>query len=245
MKADFYSTKIQFNVLSEREDHEKAYDRLPDINLYFAMVDLVGSTNYRLAKGPKAGYLRGETFFSIVRNVVSPCTAVRTIKEIGDAVLVVSDEFRPLLETVILIDQVSYQIAALAGEEAYPFKVRSALNFGVVKRLKRLHEDYLGAAIDQLSRIMKADDRRTNTFIHESTYDHAKDIIGEYRDMVRVSDPIVLPHAVSKGSLRDIYYRELYMDHQAFNGFQSCFGPWAMSARQPQVVDEDAQSVQR
>ncbi len=232
-KVDFYATKIQANVIAERDDHEKSYDRLPDVPLFFGMVDLVKSSNYRLELGPKLGYARGETFFSMVRNVVSPCTAVRSIKEIGDAVLLVSTDARALTECLLLIDRVAHQLAAVAGDESYPFRVRAGLSFGLAKRLKRLNEDYLGSPIDQLARVLNAPDERTNLFIHEAAFDVIQGVLGDYDTFLSVSQSMQLSAAVTKGSSKPIYYRELIVDHGSLANFGENFKPWkdALSSR--------------
>jgi hypothetical protein len=66
MTIGLYASKIQAEVLAEREVLEKAYRDYPDANLYWCMVDLAKSSNYRLAIGPERGYVRGETFFSLI-----------------------------------------------------------------------------------------------------------------------------------------------------------------------------------
>src|ERR1043165_3459691 len=83
--VNFYATKVNALVLKQREDMAAAYDRHSETNAFWAFVDLKASSNYRIARGPKKGYVRGETFFSIVRAVIAPAEDVRLIKELGDA----------------------------------------------------------------------------------------------------------------------------------------------------------------
>ena len=118
------------------------------------MVDLVNSSNYRLLNGPKQGYVRGETFFTLIKNVISANNQVRLIKEIGDAVLLASDSLRPLIESIILINQISNNLKSTQPKELYPFEIRCGFSYGIAKKLIRPNEDFLGSSIDQLARII-------------------------------------------------------------------------------------------
>lgn len=124
MDVNLYATKIQAEVLRTREESESAYDRLPDQPLFFGFVDLAGSSNYRIINGPKKGYVRGETFFALIRTVIQSCVEVRLVKEIGDEVFLSSNTIRTLLESLLLIEQTAVQLAGVAGEERFPFDVR-------------------------------------------------------------------------------------------------------------------------
>ena len=60
-----------------------AYRDYPDANLYWCMVDLAQSSNYRLSYGPERGYIRGESFFTLIKAAIRPYAEIRMIKEIG------------------------------------------------------------------------------------------------------------------------------------------------------------------
>src|SRR4051812_42963113 len=123
MSYGLYASKIQAEVLAVRDSLAKAYRDYPDSNLYFCMVDLVQSSNYRLTKGPELGYIRGESFFALVDAATRPYADIHRFKEIGDAVLMFCPEFRQLLEAGLLMSQASRQLAFVAGDQTYPFAI--------------------------------------------------------------------------------------------------------------------------
>lgn len=224
--VSLYATKVQAIVLKHREDVEKAYDTYADEPLFLAFVDLAGSSNYRIANGPKKGYVRGETFFSMVHAAITPISAVKLIKEIGDEVLLAASSLRPVLESVILIDQAAYQLAPIVGNDRYPFRIRAGIGVGTCKMLRRPHEDYLGTAIDQLARIMTIRSEATNLLIHDEVYKREEAILQEYSSFLTVGQPKPVPFEQSKGMLEAIFYRELLVDREALTGFREYFQPW-------------------
>lgn len=232
MRVDFYTTTIQANITKERDLHEAAYTRYPDNTMWWCMVDLVSSSNFRLFHGPKEGYVRGETFFSLIRNVISPCTEIRCIKEIGDAVLLTSADPRAILECLILIDQVAYQISAIASTEKFPFAIRGAINFGVAKRLMRDKEDFLGSPIDTLSRIMSIKKEGCNLFIGEDAYIPSKEIVEEYRSFLNISNVKMMDNITSKNLMNPIYYRELTITRDSLLKYTDFFESWKKVAEQ-------------
>jgi len=226
MNVGFYATKLQALVMKEREEIEAGYERYPDSTGFWSFIDLVGSSNYRIVHGLKAGYVRGETFFSLVGAVVSRCVDLHLIKEIGDAVLLGCSSFRPLFECLVLVDQISRQMADLAGTQNFPFAIRGGIGFGPAKRLARRHEDFLGAPIDQLSRIMGIRSERSNLLIDEDAYNPSKDILQEYRPQIETGHPQLVPEAKSKGMVRSVYYREIIVDHESLPEFRNHFSYW-------------------
>jgi len=230
MRLDFYTTTIQANVVKERDHLESAYDRYPDATRFWCFIDLVSSSNYRICRGPKEGYIRSETFFSLIRNVITPCDDIHYINEIGDAVLLSSASFRPMFECLVLIDQVARQMASLFGDERYPFAIRGAIGFGTAKRLVRLNEAFVGTSIDLLSRIMSVRSDAINLYLHEDAYRSSREIVGEYSDFISLSEPKMLSQDVSKGILVDVCYREINVDSEELLRFQEFFIPWRDAA---------------
>lgn len=226
MNVGLYATKIQANALKTREEIESAYDRYPDQTLFWCFIDLVESSNYRIVHGPKKGYIRGETFFTLVDSVIASCPDVRLVKEIGDAVFLCSSDIRNIFECMILIDQTAQQLASVAGTDHYPFAIRAAIGFGVAKRLKRRHEDFIGIPIDQLARIMSIKSETANLFIHEDAYSPAADILPEYSDFLSIGEPKMVPADKSKQMLRPVYYREITIDYVTLFEFKEHFVPW-------------------
>lgn len=228
MNVAFYSAKIQSQVMRHRENIEYAYERYPDATRFWAMIDLVGSSNYRLLNGPGKGYVRGETFFSLVNEVITPYPAIELIKEIGDASLLSADSLRPLLESLILADQVARQMRLVAGDEQFPFAIRAGIGYGPAKRLNRPHkpQDYLGSPLDQLARILGIRSSDANLLVHEAAYQSQESIVAEYADFLSVSGSKALSGTESKGMLQPVYYRELKIDHPALQEFRNHFNPW-------------------
>ncbi len=226
MDVSLYAARIQAEVLRVRDDLEAAYDRYADATFFWAFVDLVDSSNYRIAHGPKEGYVRGEAFFTLVRTVIAPCTDVRLIKEIGDEVFLSAPSFRPLFESLVLMDQTAQSLALVVGTENYPFAVRGGIGFGPGKRLIRPHEDFLGTPIDQLARIMSVRSERGNLLLHDAAHRPSEEILKEYSGFLQVGEQRMVPAELSKGMRKPVYYRELVIDGAGLRKFRDHFHPW-------------------
>lgn len=226
MSFSLYASKIQSEVLTDRDSLAKAYRDYPDANLYFCMVDLVQSSNYRITKGPELGYIRGESFFTLIASATRPYAEVRVFKEIGDAVLICCPEFRPLLEAGLLMSQAAKQLAFVAGDSHYPFSVRLGIDFGVVKRLNRRHEDYLGECIDRLARIMTVRSTNTNFVISEQAIDPNRKLINEYSYICDISSPMQLQLTGGKQLQEQVIYRELIPKLESTSDFTDFFVAW-------------------
>jgi class 3 adenylate cyclase len=228
MNVGFYAAKIEAQVMRHREDIEYACERYPDTTKFWALVDLVGSSNYRLLKGPKAGYVRGETFFSLVGQVITPYPEIELLKEIGDASLLSADSLRPLLESLVIADQTAFEMRLLAGDEQFPFAIRAGISYGPVKKLTRpgKPQDYLGSPLDQLARILSIRSTEANLFVHEAAYQAQEAIVAEYSKFLSQSGVKSLSGKESKGMLQPVYYRELRIDRKELREFRSYFSPW-------------------
>jgi len=226
MSIHLMTTKIKANVLSQVEDIEKRYDLLPDITAYWCFIDLNDSANYRLSQGSKDGYVRGELFFLLVKEVITRCPEIRLIKEIGDAVFISSQEFRPILESFLLIDQISFEFRVFEEREKYPFSLKAGISYGPAKRLIRNHEDCLGSSTDATSRLMSACDEENNFVVDENVVSLNKQILDEYNSFLSMGSPKILPEQKSKGLLKQLIYRELKIDRKLFHVFSSCFSSW-------------------
>lgn len=226
MKIGEYITRVQGDMERERKSLAAAFDRLPDATIYWGMVDLAGSTNARILYGAREGYVRGEIFFSLIHSIITPCTEVRLLKEIGDAVLLTAPSFRPLFESLILIDQVTSQIANITGTEKYPFSIRGGISFGTAKRMRRTRTDFLGSAIDILSRIMSIRSQTSNFCLHEDAYNASIDIIKEYSDFIAFSETKSLSSTITKTMVHSIQYREMSINREALVDNDNLFIPW-------------------
>jgi len=226
MKLDFYITRMQYAIEGAEEKFLKDYSTFTDDTKFWCMIDLVNSSNYRLLKGPKLGYVRGATFFSVVQNVISYSNKVRLIKEMGDAVLLNSDGIRPLLESIVLINQVVYNMKVTKPQEIYPFEVRCGISFGTVKKLFRVNEDFLGSSIDELARIMGIRSTTSNIYIQEEAFRNSDKIIEEYSSFLSVSDSMKLLPKDSKNMIKDIFYREVNIDLEKLLKHSDDFSDW-------------------
>lgn len=222
----YFATKIQAEVLHRRDELLAAYDRLPDTSMYWSFVDLVSSSNYRLTHGAKEGYVRGESFFTLVGEAVSPPDAIHRVKELGDGVLLASREFRPLFEACVLIGQVSHQLAQVAGDQRYPFAVRTAIGYGPAKRLpSRPMDDYLGSPIDTLARLSTIA-TPNDLVVTRTSLDPNRQLLDEYRDFASLSGPHQLSETQSKGMVEPIYYYRVAINRELAGGFESGFSDW-------------------
>ena len=186
MNVGYYALKVRASVMQKREHMELAYEENPDASLFWCFIDLVNSSNFRIIQGPRDGYVRGETFFAIIRAVITPCLEIHLIKEIGDSVLLSSRDLRPLLEAMLLMDHSVSQLAAEAGTEIFPFAIRAGIGYGPAKRLIRNYEDFIGTPIDQLSRIMAVRKDSTNLLVHNAAYQSHEAIFDEYKTFLEV-----------------------------------------------------------
>jgi hypothetical protein len=226
MNVGLYASKIQAEVLADRAALEKAYRDYPDANLYWCMVDLAQSSNYRLAMGPERGYIRGESFFSLVKAATRPYADIRVFKEIGDAVLMCCTGFRPLLESGILMLQATKQLAHVAGDQTYPFAIRMGMDFGIAKKLSRRHEDYLGESIDRLARIMSVRSASANFLVGEPAFSNNRKIVDEYKSICTASPPVQLQLTGGKQLTEQVIYRELILKPDTLSEFSDYFTEW-------------------
>jgi hypothetical protein len=226
MSVDLYATKIVGEVLAEHQNLEFAYRNSPDDNLYFMMIDLVQSTNYRLKNGPERGYIRNEYFFTLVRSAMRPYTAITRIKEMGDAVLVSCPRLQPLFESAVLMDHAARKLNSASDDPTIPFAIRMGIDFGVARKLSRRVEDYLGTVIDRLSRIMAAKSERTSLLVEERAFDINRRELEQYAPIAMPSEPISLSLPSSKLVTEPIIYREILLRQATEKPFADYFVEW-------------------
>jgi len=225
MNVSLYSTRILAKLMHLTEQFENAYENLPEYTGYWAFIDLKDSSNFRISHGPKEGYVRGETFFSLVKETISSCGDIRLIKEIGDEVLLSCPEIRYLFESVLIISFAADSYAFTVGSDNYPFGVRCAIGFGPTKRLIRDHDDFIGTSIDRLSRIKTIRDS-SDIIIQDNVFLENSQIFDEYKECITISEAKMLPSSLTKGLLGTTYYREISVDHKKLSSFKNYFVPW-------------------
>lgn len=226
MSIGLYASKIQSEVLAEKSALEIAYRDFPDSNYFWCMVDLSKSTNYRLTYGPEKGYIRSESFFSLVRSTLKPYNGIRIFKEMGDAVLICSADFRPLFEACILMNFSAKLLSFLGDDANYPFEIRIGIEFGSGKKINRRNEDYLSESIDRLSRLMMIRSERSNFILGEYAFPITARILEEYNSICQVSlaKKLLLPS--EKKINEDLIYRELYFIEKGVADFSDRFAEW-------------------
>lgn len=230
MSVGLYVARIAAEVLAKNETAARAYREFPDVSMHWCMVDLVGSSNFRLSQGPERGYIRGESFFSLVEAAIRPYGDIRVFKEIGDAALICSGSLRPLLEACVLMRMAARQLAPLAPSADYPFNVRMGIDFGVAKKLARPNEDYLGESIDRLARIMTVRSERSNVLIGEKAYKHNEAMLSsEYAELCSFSEPLHLQLPSEKQLSEPVIYRETLLDDESAPYFSNFFSEWKKS----------------
>ena len=231
MNIGTYATTIQAKVMREREAIEDAYDNYADSTLFWSFIDLRHSSNFRIVRGAKAGYVRAETFFSLVRAVIAPCSDVTLLKEIGDEVMLCCSSFRPLFESVLLIDQAASQLGGVFGSDHYPFGIKAAIGFGVAKRLsaaKRTGEDFVGTAIDELAR-MTSEHSSSNIKISKAAFDPSEAVLNEYASVVKVGASKPVTGGKAATHLRGIFYHDVMVNRAELEEFGIHFSPWRKS----------------
>jgi len=232
MSIGLYATRISAEVLTKGESSSMSYREFPDVNYYWCMVDLVQSSNYRLVEGPERGYLRGESFFTLVRSATRPYVDLRAFKEIGDAVLLCSDGFRPMFEACVLMAVAARHLAHVAASPVYPFAIRLGIDFGLGKKLDRPQEDYLGESIDRLARLMSVRSATSNFLIGEPAYTTNRRILMEYESFCEFSKPLRLDLPAGKQLSELVVYREVRIRHEDATEFADFFTEWRKASGQ-------------
>jgi class 3 adenylate cyclase len=225
-RAAYYVTRIQAEVIHRREDLLAAYELSPDTSRYWAFIDLARSSNFRLVKGAKEGYVRGEQFYTLVYAALAPYGEIERLKELGDGVLIAAIELRPLFEASALITQTASELGHIAGSETYPFAVRTSIGYGPCKALHdRLAADYLGSPIDIVARLNGAAEPN-EILIGEEAYRSNRQVLEDYEDFVEISNMLQLSANASKNMVENINYRRATVDHTALAAHEGDFAPW-------------------
>lgn len=224
----YHVTRVKAEVLAQREQLVRAYDHYPDTTLYWAFLDLVNSSNYRLVRGAPEGYVRGESFYTLVNNATAPYKEIRRLKELGDGALLAADSIRPLFEACLLIGETARELGAVT-EEKFPFAVRMAISYGPCKRLSgRDIDDYLGSPIDIAARLVGAADPN-QLLIEKGAFDPNLPVLEEYNSFVSFGDSLQLSAKQSKSMATQVIYRPILVDSAAAVESEKGFTAWERS----------------
>jgi class 3 adenylate cyclase len=225
-RIGYYVTRIQADVMHRRDDLLAAYEMSPDTSRYWAVLDLVSSSNYRLTRGAKEGYVRGEEFYALVYAAIAPYGEIQPLKELGDGVLLASSEIRPLFEACVLVGQVAVELADVSGSDAFPFAVRAAIGYGPCKRLRdRVSADYLGSPIDAVARLTGVA-TKNDLVISEDAFKPNRQTLEDYDDFAKFTELKQLSSEQSKNMVTPVQYRQVIIDRPALNRHEGGFAPW-------------------
>lgn len=230
LETGFIVAQIETKLWTIREQKHAEFRILPQVDRYLCFIDLAQSSNCRIIEGSKVGFIRTETFFSIIKEVIKPCPSVSLIKEIGDEVFIASDEFQPLLECVLLILAVAKKIETDAGTDRFPFRLRCVIGAGAVKKLNRQADDFLGTPIDQLARLMGVRVDDTNFLLHDTTdlfRPGNVEVLKAFESILRVAEHNEYISAeASKNMAAKVYYKRAYLDTDKLKNWRDNFMHW-------------------
>jgi hypothetical protein len=216
-------------VLTEREELRAAYREFEDETAFWVLVDLAGSTAYRVVYGHEKGYIQGEMFLRLVANVLEPLSTTEKVKEIGDAVLFRSRDFREAMEAIVLLDGAVRFISARSEEAEHNMAIKGAVTHGKGKRLNRpegIPYDYLGQAIDRLARIASYTVGESNLLLDSAVVDAERDKISEYEPALELGHVQLLPTSHAKGFADPVRFYPLIVHHGRLPEFRDYFYPW-------------------
>lgn len=226
MGMAFYATYIQAELMRNQENAKRAYGRMPDTVRFWAIIGLVGGASSRLVHGASRGYLLAETISSLAKEVVAPYEAISIVKEFNGVVLLSASSLRPLLEALVLTDQVAIQMNSLGSDEQVPFEIRGGISSGAAKKITKAGGDFIGTPLDQLSRLLDVRSNEANLFLTEAAYTGSQPVVQEYSKFLSVSEPRVLSSGTLKGVIAPVHYRELRINRGEFAEFRGNFEAW-------------------
>ncbi|HET9197881.1 MAG TPA: hypothetical protein VFN92_06470 [Solirubrobacterales bacterium] len=222
----YYLLRIQADVISRRDELLQAFELSPDESNYWAFVDLVGSSNYRLTRGAQEGYVRGEEFYGLVYSAIGPYREIEAFKELGDGVLLSCKNLRPLFESCLLVVQTADNLAEVAGTKAFPFAVRVSISYGACKRLRmRELPDYIGSPIDEAARLNGAA-KPNEILISHGAHQLNSQVLSDFADFATFGAVEQLSPQQSKNMVTPVRYRRALIDGDAFRRHEGGFAPW-------------------
>jgi len=229
-RLSYFVARVQADVIRRRDELLTAFDLSPETTSYWAFLDLVGSSNYRLSRGAKEGYVRGEEFYSLVYAAIDPYKEIKAFKELGDGALLESPNIRPLFEASTLIVQTAEALAHVAGSKDFPFAVRISIGFGPCKRLReRKTPDYIGSPIDEAARLNSAA-APNGIVLSEEAFRPNRQVMDEF-EFVTFGTVKQLSPEQSKNLAKPVLYREASIDPDAFNVCETGFAAWRRFAQ--------------
>lgn len=230
MKVEVIEAKLYAKLVQTRELAERSYKNIPGEERAVLMLDLVSSTNHRFYRGPDAAYERAEVFFDLVYNVFGSASSLIIVKELGDGVLAVGTDKREALEACVLVKTIEQLVSRMFADEVFPFSIRIGIGYGSLRRLERPKLDFLGAPIDEISKILTEEVAANSILISRSFNEKAKDIIAEYPFLT--AGDLRWWKDSSESIVHDpIDYYSLQIDLDAMSQWTEQFSPWKVARR--------------
>src|SRR5262245_24692450 len=99
-------------AVGDERNIESYFTQSSSITAFWTLIELVGSTNFLVVNGSESAYVKAETLIKTARRVERRYETLEVLKELGDAVLLRSQDFRHTLEAVLLLDAVGHTLQA-------------------------------------------------------------------------------------------------------------------------------------
>lgn len=180
MKIKVIEAKLYANLIQSRELGVSSFENTPQDERVVLLLDLMSSTNHRFYRGPTAAYERAEVCFNLIHNVFGYARSIIIVKELGDGILAVGTDKREALESCLLVKIIEQLVSRILPDQMFPFAVRIGIGFGRLRRLDRPKVDFLGEAIDEISKILTDRASVDSLVLSRSFFEQAKDIIADY-----------------------------------------------------------------
>ena len=230
MKIKEIEAKLYANIIQSREVTKSSFKNTPQVEVVVLLLDLVASTNHRFYRGPRAAYERAEVFFYLVHHVFGYARSINIVKELGDGILAVGTDRRQALEACLLIKIIEPLISRILPDEVFPFSIKIGLGFGGVKHLDRPKVDFLGEAIDEISKILSDSTSVKSFVLSRSFFEKSKDMITDY-PFLTVGN-LRWWRDSSDGIVHEpVDYYPLHIDSDAMSEWDNRFEPWIASTQ--------------
>lgn len=151
---DLLDVRLYEIAANTRAQAEREYSLSADHQLCIILLDLVASTNHRFFRGPKEAFERATVFYQLCHGIFDHSRTIQIAKKMGDGILAFGTDITEVIEGCLLIMRAERLVRNEFADELFPFQVRIGISQGSLKRISSDGEDYLGSAIDELSKIM-------------------------------------------------------------------------------------------
>lgn len=197
---------------------------------YWAFLDLKSSAAFRQEVGDEAGYVRSEAFMATVRIVLERYQSVVAFKELGDGILIKSENFRPLFESGCVLDAVRnyWNVETAASPQQPSFDYRYAITKGTCTQIERPGGfDYLGAPLDLAARLCghSIQDERGIAVLTSAVRQDAQVRITREYPFAAFGPDRQLDRKLTKPGESATWLSELLIDRGAFLAFKDFFEP--------------------